>query len=286
VSWQQLITPNPDVPCRPGWCLEYVRNTFGLPIRYGSAAEAWEKSPSQHPDQNFPDGVDVPVFFAIDTEPNGHIALRMSDGSVYSSSDLGNIPHHHPSIDDLIAYYAYWGKMQLTYLGWSEDVAGFPVVSSESINVDSTAAPQTPQPLEGFLMALTDAEQRALYNNIDYIASAKFKADIFAGTTDLEKNARAEFHQELLKAPIDDVKTGLKTSVSQEIGWLPANFANTPGNVLNAQFKLPDGTVTNLAGILTAINAKPVTTTGGTATVDTQAIATAVVAGIKTQWEK
>lgn len=135
----QLITPNPNVPCRPGWCLEYVRTAYGLPIKYGSATEAWQKSTTQHPDWNFPAGCWVPVYFAIDTEPNGHIALLAPDGSVYSSSDLTNVPHHHPNIADLIQYYAYWGKMTLTYLGWTEDVASFPVVSNDtgSINVDS-----------------------------------------------------------------------------------------------------------------------------------------------------
>jgi hypothetical protein len=88
----------------------------------------------------------VPIYFSIDIESNGHIALLVPDGTVWSSSDLTNVPHHHPSIADLIAYYARWGKMQLTYLGWSEDVAGYPVVSSDpgSINFESitTTAPQ------------------------------------------------------------------------------------------------------------------------------------------------
>lgn len=139
----QLITPNPAIACRPGMCLEYVRKTFDLPIRYGSATEAWNNSPSQHPDQDFPAGCWVPIWFAIDIEPNGHVALLAPDGTVYSSSDNGNIPHHHPSIADLINYYAYWGKMTLTFLGWSEDVAGYPVISlTDSINFQSTPTEQ------------------------------------------------------------------------------------------------------------------------------------------------
>lgn len=288
----QLITPNPNVWCRPGYCLEYVRNTFGLPIRYGSATEAWNNA-KQHPDRNFPDGMWLPIFFAIDIEPNGHIALLAPDQSVYSSSDYGNTPHHHPSIEDLINYYAVYGKMQLTYLGWAEDVAGFPVVSLDSINVDSIPATPAANPLEGFLMALSDAEQRDLYNSVVYIASAQFKADIFAGTTDLEKGARAAFHDELLDRPIDNVKTGGKTSVRIQTGWLPADFANTPGNVLNAKF--PDGS--NLAGIVTAI--KTATSTGTTpAQVDVTALAQqlapllnnstveALVNAIRAQWNK
>lgn len=134
----QLITPNPNIRCTPGWCLQYVRESFGLPVRYGSATEAWQKSASQHRDRNFPTGMYVPVWFTIDIEPNGHVALLTPDGSVYSSSDMTNTPHHHPSIDELISYYARWGKMKLTYLGWTEDVAGYPVIAASGINSQGT----------------------------------------------------------------------------------------------------------------------------------------------------
>ncbi len=144
----QLIYPNPNIACVPGMCLQYVRQTFDLPIRYGSATQAWINSPAQHQDRDFPAGCWVPVWFAIDIEPNGHVALLAPDGTVYSSSDNGNVPHHHPGIDDLISYYAYWGKMQLTYLGWSEDVAGYPVVSNDSsISFDSVTTPTQEDPL-------------------------------------------------------------------------------------------------------------------------------------------
>jgi hypothetical protein len=62
----------------------------------------------------------------------------MPDGSVYSTSDLGNVPHHHPNLADLEAYYAYY-KMNLTYRGWTEDVCGFPVISLDgSISAQGT----------------------------------------------------------------------------------------------------------------------------------------------------
>jgi hypothetical protein len=124
----QLITPNPNIWCRPGYCLEYVRKTFGLPIRYGNATEAWDNSPSQHRDRNFPTGLAVAVWYGLDTTELGHVVLRMPDGSVFSTSDLRNVPHHHPDLADLEAYYAYY-KMNLTYRGWTEDVCGFPVIS-------------------------------------------------------------------------------------------------------------------------------------------------------------
>jgi hypothetical protein len=139
----QLITPNPDIACEPGWCLQYVRQAFGLPGKYGSATEAWEKSTSQHRDRNFPSGVWHPVWYGLVNEPLGHVVLRAPDGSVYSTSDLGNTPHHHPDLADLEAFYAYYG-MTLTYRGWTEDVASYPVIT------------------KGVLMALTDNEQDEL----------------------------------------------------------------------------------------------------------------------------
>jgi len=137
MSYTQLITPNPDIPCRPGWCLEYVRKTFGLPIRYGSATEAWDNSPTQHQNYDVPDGVWVPLWFSIDTVPEGHVVLRAPDGSVYSSSDNTTTPHHHPNMADLIDYYQRLGNLTLTYLGWTEDMAGTPVIAP-SIQAEST----------------------------------------------------------------------------------------------------------------------------------------------------
>lgn len=127
MSYQQLITPDPSVSCRPGYCLEYVRKAYGLPIRYGSATEAWNNATSPHTDT--PPVAWVPVWFTIDTNPNGHVALLAPDGSIYSASDNTNTPHHHPDMADLIDYYARLGKMSLTYLGWSEDVANYPVLA-------------------------------------------------------------------------------------------------------------------------------------------------------------
>jgi hypothetical protein len=153
---RQLITPNPDIDCKPGWCLQYVRQTFGLPAKYGSATEAWERSDTKHYAQDFPVNCWVPVWFSLETEPAGHVALLAPDGSVYSTSDLGNKPHHHPTLDHLMSYYAYYG-MPLTYRGWTEDVASYPVVASDAINVESTTTEQ------GLFMALTEQQQADIY---------------------------------------------------------------------------------------------------------------------------
>jgi len=137
MGYTQLITPDPYIRCTPGWCLMYVREAFGLPARHPTATAAWEASTSQHRDRNFPAGVAVPVWYGLDREPAGHVVLRMPDGSVYSTSDNTNTPHHHPDLADLEAFYAAWG-WPLTYRGWTEDVAGFPVITEGGIAAQGT----------------------------------------------------------------------------------------------------------------------------------------------------
>jgi hypothetical protein len=134
---RQLITPNPHIPCQPGWCLQYVRQAFNLPAAYPTATAAWEASSSKHRDRKFPAGVWVPVWFSLANEPAGHVALMAPDGSVYSTSDLGTVPHQHLDLSDLMNYYARYG-MTLTYLGWTEDVAGYPVLTDGSIAAQGT----------------------------------------------------------------------------------------------------------------------------------------------------
>ena len=128
MSYTQLVTPNPHIPCQPGWCLQYVRQAFGLPARHPTATAAWEASESKHRDRNFPKGIWLPVWFSLANEPAGHVALMAPDGSVFSTSDLGTVPHQHLDLSDLMNYYARYG-MTLTYLGWTEDVAGYPVLT-------------------------------------------------------------------------------------------------------------------------------------------------------------
>ena len=128
----QLITPNPNIPCRPGYCLEYVRKTYGLPARYPTATAAWLGSTSKHQDRNFPAGMWTPLWFGLENEPAGHVALLAPNGNVYSTSDLGSVPHCHLDVSDLMNYYARY-DMTLTYRGWTEDVAGYPVMTGDGI---------------------------------------------------------------------------------------------------------------------------------------------------------
>jgi len=56
---------------------------------------------------------------------------------VFSTSDLGTVPHEHLDLSDLMNYYARYG-MTLTYLGWTEDVAGYPVLADGGIAAQGT----------------------------------------------------------------------------------------------------------------------------------------------------
>ena len=143
--FSQLINPNPHIPCQPGWCLQYVRQAFGLPAKYPTATAAWNASTSKHRDRNFPAGVWVPVWYALANEPAGHVVLRAPDGSVFSTSDNSNVPHHHPDLGDLERFYARYG-MPLTYRGWTEDVASFPVVGLSVHNNSNATAEDEEMP--------------------------------------------------------------------------------------------------------------------------------------------
>jgi hypothetical protein len=91
-----------------------------------------------------------------------------------------------------------------------------------------------------------------------------------------------------IKAILDELKPWIQGSDNKTgdrvIMDARAQIAAVPSAVLNAQFKLADGTVTNLAGILSAINAKPVT--GQAATVIQQADPQAVVTALAIQLAK
>jgi hypothetical protein len=127
MSYVQYITPNPNIACRPGWCLEYVRKTFNLPVKYPTADAAWEGSRFKHRDQSFP-ALWVPHWFDVKGVPAGHVVLRAPDGRIYSTTTPGRLtPTVHPNLAHLMKVYADAG-LPLTYLGWTEDVCDYLVV--------------------------------------------------------------------------------------------------------------------------------------------------------------
>lgn len=134
MAFKQVITPNPEVPCTPGWCLTYVDDAFNLEAHgktknYRTALDAWGTSKSQHRDRNFPANCWVPVWFTLKNEPAGHVAILAPDGAVWSSSHpTKKQPVRHGSLNEIINYY---GNLGLSYLGWTEDVGGVEVIRKE-----------------------------------------------------------------------------------------------------------------------------------------------------------
>lgn len=148
MSFTQRITPNPYIPAKSGWCLQYVRQAFDLPAAYPTATAAWNASKSQHRDRNYPKGVWFPVWWSIDGVPAGHVALVDPRGRVFSTSDLDPTPIHiHPNVADVENYYARHG-LTLRYRGWTEDVAGYTVIAPSGINPQGTITKK-----DGFEMA-------------------------------------------------------------------------------------------------------------------------------------
>lgn len=125
------------------------------------------------------------------------------------------------------------------------------------------AAQGTVTPTEGFLMALTEDEQRRVLAAADMALDTPGRAP---GPRLLTTNEGAYIVEQV---------AGHAQNLWNGVQGIPAG-------VLNQTFKLADGTVTNLAGILTAIHAQP---TAGTV-VNQTSDPSAVVAAIKAQWNK
>ena len=191
MNYTQLIQPNPNVWCRPGWCLAYVKDAFGLNAVYPSATAAWNASHTKHRDRNFPANVWVPLWFSMVTEPLGHVVLRAPDGSVYSTSNNSNTAYHHPTLEHLMAYYAYYGQ-PLNYLGWSEDVESQSVVSPVELEKD-IEMPLTPGELEQIQKFSNENGDRVI-NMLRAEQNAKFEALIkLMGTAlDIDESALAD----------------------------------------------------------------------------------------------
>jgi hypothetical protein len=132
-SFTQVRTPNWNIACAPGWCLQYVRQAFGLPAHHPTATAAWDASTSKHRDQAFPAGVWLPLWFAVKGVPAGHVVLRAPNGNIYSTTTPNKYtPTFHPNLAHLMKTYADAG-LPLTYLGWTEDVAGYSVVAPKPV---------------------------------------------------------------------------------------------------------------------------------------------------------
>jgi hypothetical protein len=120
-----------------GWCLAYVQNAFNTDHGWPTAISEWNDNVGggNHPGEVPPLGITVPVWLSLGTEPAGHVAIRLDDGYVASSTQSGYHPkpYFHPNLNNLIAVYGQYNG-GANYLGWSEYVGHVKVVGWEDYN--------------------------------------------------------------------------------------------------------------------------------------------------------
>ena len=117
---------------KPYWCLQNVRQGYGIPAKWDYALLDWQNN-VQHKDQNFPAGCSVPVYFNWTgnvggvTKNWGHIAVRLSDGRIWTDGK------YYANVSTLSTNYLRGGS----YLGWGELVNNVRVVTQE-VNMAET----------------------------------------------------------------------------------------------------------------------------------------------------
>jgi hypothetical protein len=111
----------------------------------------------------------------------------------------------------------------------------------------------------------------------DFMALFADRDAFKAAVVEAMYNARFDTRDETNKVTGTITLQDLLTYYSANVALDRRQIAAVPSAVLSTQFKLADGTVTNLAGILSAINAKPVTGQAAAAS-DPQAVVTALAA--------
>lgn len=143
--WEQIRDANWRVPYTGGWCLAYVQDAFGTDHQDPTAIKEWNDNygGGNHPGELPPEGVTVPVYFALGDVEAGHIAIKLDDGWIASSTMPGDHPagYLHPNLQAMIDMYAQYNG-GCTYLGWSEYVCTTRVVewhSNDPVVVDTPA---------------------------------------------------------------------------------------------------------------------------------------------------
>ena len=226
------MQPNPNITCKPGWCLEYVQNAFKAPVIEPTAISAWEHAQFKHYDLP-PMGIAVPIWFSLAYEPAGHVALWMPDGSVYStSSPTSTKPTHHSSLQALIDYYA--SANPLTYLGWSEDIETLRVVEEEMLTTaneiyylrlgiyaeDKKVSDDDPDVGKDYF---TVAQSYLDYANKNGFAYWQYKANSERVVVELNKQI-ADLEAKLIIAPRAEVPLSADTELAKDtntkITWL------------------------------------------------------------------
>lgn len=136
MAYKQLRDANWRIQYEGGWCLNAVQRAFNTPWSGSSAMDAWHNRTSFKHQGEPPMGITVPVFFdGMNGVPAGHVAVRLDDGMVASSTLDGVHPQMfiHPNIQHLIDTYRRAGYPDFHLVGWTEDLGGVRLVQEESL---------------------------------------------------------------------------------------------------------------------------------------------------------
>ena len=149
--YQQIVLPNYNIPYVGGLCEGFVEGTVGQatlptpknpmtygvwanavdPVRLGETA-AWNINygGGNHPGEQPPKGLRVPVFFKLGSTPAGHVAIELEDGRIATTPQPGWHPTAgiYPNRKSMIDDYARHNN-GCTYLGWSEYIGKLKIVT-------------------------------------------------------------------------------------------------------------------------------------------------------------
>lgn len=122
-----------------GWCLDYVQRGYGIGGGAStggvSAWDSWTRiCKYRHFDKNFPPDTIIPIWFSGTWNGNyyGHVAaINTSTGEVYTSPYYRTKGYEvYSSIDALMKVFKN-AMPDMTYVGWSEDIAGVKVIEKK-----------------------------------------------------------------------------------------------------------------------------------------------------------
>lgn len=165
MAWSNATPVNDAAQDYAGWCLRMQQRTFpGSPaVYYNSARQAWDNA-VQHAE--LPDGTAiVPIYYSwlgdlgdgqgrIDW---GHAATFFPGRGILSSPGSGYGQKWFGSIDECARYFG------ATYLGWTEDVAGFRVVNHVPDPTPAPAPAPAPAPSNTIVVEPWPAQNSTLW---------------------------------------------------------------------------------------------------------------------------
>lgn len=137
-----------------GWCLATVETAFETARIYSTAWAAWGGTQYRHEDRNFPIGVYFPIWFS-GYSGAGHVAIAYvnSNGSMgIWTSPFEHIPYFYTgyhTVDALAEGY------KVSYVGWSEDLAGTRIIDLKSI-------PSPPPVTSSYVISIITPKQIAV----------------------------------------------------------------------------------------------------------------------------